>query len=120
MDDESVELFEAQRREIAEHGGPASWLRQHLAELGLNGLVMFASMLAAMILLGSFPRNSDNSIKFAFAGPVLVAFAVAAALALRSSRLKRLPIRYACWSLILLAAVYVPVALLELARSRVS
>lgn len=112
--DESVELFAAEQRRLAEQGGPIPALRSHIMtwvlRLGTSAIIMFV----LLTVLDRFPRNSDHSMKVVYYGPVLAILGIGSIMLLRRPAFRQSPFAMAAWLLVLMAIAAIPAGMIDL------
>lgn len=111
--DESVELFRAEQKRLADEGGTVRSLKwqitSHMIALGVFATVIWVLMAG----LGAFPRNPDNSVKLIYFGPALVALSTIAGLFLRKGILRSSPLRFAASGVIALTVIAIPAGAID-------
>jgi drug/metabolite transporter (DMT)-like permease len=111
--DDSVELFHAEQERRAHKDEPIREIGRAIVLRALAVAVFFALMWVVMSGLSTFPRNSDNSMRVVFYGPVFGLLALASILFLRLPRFRKSPFRTVAWMLMLLALVAIPVGIYD-------
>ena len=115
--DESVDMFRAEQKRLAEQGGPIRAFRRaathHLLSLGIFAVFMFA----LLEVLNLFPRNGDHSMKVVYYGPVVALLAIGSALLLRWSTFRNSPFSLSAWGFLVLAIVAIPAGAIELIQT---
>ncbi|MBY0305785.1 MAG: hypothetical protein K2W86_11645 [Sphingomonas sp.] len=112
--DESAKLFQEEQERFAQAGGIGPWFKQQLWSRLIATVVFISVMVALMGAIGTFPRNSDNSIKMVYVGPAFVVLGLSCLTTLR--RLHSVPpwMKPTLWALMALSVVIVPVAVIDL------
>ena len=115
--DESVEMFLAEQKRLAEEGGPIRAFRRTVTHYLLSLGILAVFMFALLKVLNVFPRNGDHSMKLIYYGPILALLAVGSGLLLQWSKFRNSPFSASAWGFIVMAMVAVPAGAIDLIRT---
>lgn len=111
--DESVKLYQEEQERIAEAGGLGPWFRRHLFSTLMAYVVCCCVLTGIMAVAGLLPRNSDNSIKLTYLGPLFSALGLISLAALWRYRSAPSWIKPTLWTLMAMSVIVVFVALVD-------